>query len=97
MLSATSISETHTVTETVALSIDDILAAVRQRQGFDKGRAASIALTKARLSAPTTAIRREIDLDLMAGYPPRGRATRIARKLGYNRRFTARVLARMLK
>jgi hypothetical protein len=83
--------------ETVSLSIDDIIAAVRQRRGFDKGRAASIAQTKARLSAPTAAIRREFDIDRMLGYPERGCATRIARKLGYDRRFTARVLARLLK
>jgi len=85
------------MTATGTISIADILAAVRQRDGFDKGRAVSIANTKARLSEPTAAIRREYDFDLMAGYPRRGCATRIARKLGYDRRFTARVLARLLK
>ena len=85
------------MTEPVSLTLNHIAALVRQVDGFAKGRASSIANTKARLSAPTEAIRREYDIDRLSTHPRRGCATRIARKLGYDRRFTARVLARLIK
>jgi hypothetical protein len=70
------------VIETRTLSLDHILAAVRQVDGFDKGRAMSIAKTKARL-APCEAVVRD-EIDMLAGHPTRGRAARIARRIKFN-------------
>jgi hypothetical protein len=70
--------------ETFNVSIDDIVAARRQRVGFDNGRALSIADTKARLAPSEAAVRTEIDLDMMAGNPVRGRASRIAKKIKFS-------------
>jgi hypothetical protein len=72
------------MTETFNLSIEDIVAAVRQRVGRDKGRASSIADTKARLAPCEAVVRDEIDLDMIAGHPARGRAARIAKRIKFN-------------
>jgi hypothetical protein len=76
---------------TIPLTLAHIVAAARSQQGFDKGRANANA--RARLEAPTAAIRAALDLDILAGRPAHGRASRISRKLRMNRRTTDRILA----
>jgi hypothetical protein len=77
------------MTETHGITAADIVATVRQRLGFAKGREISIANTRAALAPATAAVRRELDLDLIDDNPSRGRATRIARKLRFNREVKA--------
>jgi AraC-like DNA-binding protein len=85
------------MTETIALTIDDIERAVRQRLRFEAGRAKINAKRSAALRASTDAIRAALDRDLLAERPPRGRAKRIARALHMPRSTTARILADLLK
>jgi ActR/RegA family two-component response regulator len=78
--------------ETVALSIDDIIAAVRQRRAFDKGLAPTNVRRRAELEASTARVRTALDIDILEGKCPRGRAGRIARRLQMQRRTVQRIL-----
>lgn len=62
---------------------------------FEKGRAQAIAQSKARAAPVEREVRRQLDLDILAGHPLRGRAGRIARSLrgAVSRRTVARILA----
>ncbi len=71
------------------LTIGDLEAGVRQRLGFDRGRATAIAVTKAALSGATAAVRRALDVDTLALHPARGRAARIADTLRSDPAVTA--------
>lgn len=64
---------------------------------FEKGRAQAIAQSKARAAPVEREVRRQLDLDILAGHTPRGRAGRIARELrgAVSRRTVARILARL--
>jgi hypothetical protein len=81
--------ENPMTTTTIHYSIANLVAEHRQRLGFAKGREISIANTRAALAPATAAVRRELDLDLIDDKPTRGRATRIARKLRFNREVKA--------
>jgi hypothetical protein len=102
-------SKSHFVSTmtTISLTFADILAAVRQRQGFDKGRGSAAAVARARLAPATAAVRRLLDVDMVAGNTARGRAGRISKRLrpslrsdlspASHRRWIARILSRLMK
>lgn len=80
----------------IPLSIEDILAAVRMRQGFLKGRQRAHAQARADAAPRETAIRRAWDKDVLAGFPERGRAARIAKATRIPARTVSRVIGRLL-
>ncbi len=82
---------------TIALTIDDIERAVRQRLRFEAGRAKINAQRSAALRASTDAVRAQLDRDVLAERPVHGRATRIARALRMKRSTVQRILADMMK
>lgn len=82
--------------ERIPLSIEDILAAVRMRQGFDKGRRLAHAQARRDAIPNETAVRRAWDHDVLAGLPERGRAARIARATNIEPRTVSRILGRLL-
>jgi len=83
--------------ETHSITIADLERTIRQRVRFEAGRAKVNAQRKARLATSTALIRAALDVDLIAQYPPHGRATRIARRLRMKRSTVARILASLLK
>jgi hypothetical protein len=68
----------------VDVTLATIAALGRQINGFAKGRALRAAETKARLGPSEAAARRELDRDIIAGRPARGRVPRIARILRFD-------------
>jgi hypothetical protein len=84
------------MTTVTKLNFAHLDAFVRWQEGFKKGRARAIANARARLEAPTAAIRAALDVDILSGKPVHGRASRIARKLRMNRRTTDRILAALM-
>jgi hypothetical protein len=71
------------VTE-IKITYQHWLSVMRQAEGFAKGRRVRADESKARLRAPTEAVRRENDIDLISGHPRRGAAARIAKKLKFD-------------
>jgi hypothetical protein len=74
---------------------DAAAVGARVLAGLERGRQRAIAQRKAAAAPRERAVRRELDLDVLAGHPERGRAARIARVLRLDRRAVARVLARL--
>lgn len=71
---------------------DPYATGVRVLGALDTGRALAHELQRARLAPIRQSVRRELDLDIIAGNPARGRPGRIARRLRLHPRRVARIL-----
>ena len=63
------------------MSADPATVGARVLAALERGRERAIAAARERGAVTARAVRRELDIDVLAGHPVRGRAGRIARRL----------------